>query len=1202
MAEHVRATRPRSTGAAEERSALHRSSADGRAEVSNQAFQRLLGAGHAQTKLAVSTPGDAHEREADAIASRVMSMSAPAVPSTAAVSSSASSASLGRRAEDKKHKEDRPAGIRAEEEEREREPDEDGALQRKAAPAASSAAGDADAAVTAVRGRGQPLPTSEREFFEPRLGRDLANVRVQADSQAAASAASVGAQAYTVRDNVVFGSGRYAPGTGQGRSLLAHELAHVIQQSPDRVPPLPGGQETVGVGAGGGPESLSRQADGDDAATAPGAPAASTAVDTAAGPAAEVAQTELGEPTDEVELDAAPTFVPSGAVAEFLAGRRSGGPVHVRYGDVASGLLTVRERRGKYQTFGDRLQAIPLLHPGLQPLRAAGVEPVLAVRIDDSEVSGFVSLRRGANVLRNPSEITDWIRRHPAEMGWAGLSDLRVPEFVNRLEAGSLILRVNDLGFRLGGFMRGTASVGLVGDALTFDGSATVAVGGLSEVQLEVHRDETGLLGGRVEVPVTIANFSGHLLAVFSGGVVDITGQARYETEKLTGDVTLLVTDARTARDVALQRLDPSQVVASAEEASAPAAAEGARPGPRALAGWGVLDFAFTEWMTGQAQVIIDNEGHVTVVGEIAPPAEIELFPQRDFIRRLFTVELRTLYGVPLVGNVFLFANIGLDAMAKLGPARIYNIAVQGTYSTDPRVLNAFSIAATLNISAFAGLRLRGEGGAGVELLGHDIKAGVGVNALAGVRGYVEATPTIGYRETADPQQGRTGEFYLNGHMELAAQPFLGLGGDLFVELDSPWWSPAPDEKWTWPLGELEYPLPGQFGIGADVEYVLGSDEVPEIEFTEVDFNAERFMTDLVNDHVPRSSQGEQEQPGQWAEQGAGAAPTSAEPTVVDSQGAPGAGEVAQGQQPTRAATDDVSSRPAGEPQPGVVKAAALEGLERRLTRGDLTSSQELQSAVRAVYNEHRESGLRSLDVDIPDEHSLDIVIVASASAPERRTIAWADVFAPDHEDRALFERAPRFETNALVSVNGESVGRAVASSATGHAEENLISSTWPAVMNRIRQAPGRSRVVFAINRSPCHWRCTPALIAVIESVPAELRRRADFVLAPTGVYEPTENLTEEEVAVAAERYRSVASRLRAVGHEVSDYTVVSRAMLTEHTTRMSDLHQLAAAGWDIHQLSIRPRETSAGTVLAEAAHHVAVRAGRVQAGSGGGE
>src|SRR6185312_16359464 len=165
---------------------------------------------------------------------------------------------------------------------------------------------------------------------------------------------------------------------------------------------------------------------------------------------------------------------------------------------------------------------------------------------------------------------------------------------------------------------------------------------------------------------------------------------------------------------------------------------------------------------------------------------------------------------------------------------------------------------ASLNISAFAGLVLRAEGGVGVTILGHDIKAGVGIDATAGVRGYVEATPKIGMRKVP----GQKTEYYIQGHMEIAAQPFLGLGGDLFVAIETPWWSPLSDKRWTWPLFSLEYPLPGEFGIGADVNYVLGSKKWPEIQFGDVDFDASKFTTDVMGDDAPKGSGGKKKKPG----------------------------------------------------------------------------------------------------------------------------------------------------------------------------------------------------------------------------------------------------------------------------------------------------------------------------------------------------
>jgi hypothetical protein len=78
---------------------------------------------------------------------------------------------------------------------------------------------------------GEPLPAGARSFMEPRFGRGFGDVRVHTGPAAAASARSIGAAAYAVGRDLVFGEGRFRPDTQPGRRLLAHELAHVAQQS-----------------------------------------------------------------------------------------------------------------------------------------------------------------------------------------------------------------------------------------------------------------------------------------------------------------------------------------------------------------------------------------------------------------------------------------------------------------------------------------------------------------------------------------------------------------------------------------------------------------------------------------------------------------------------------------------------------------------------------------------------------------------------------------------------------------------------------------------------------------------------------------------------------------------------------------------------------------------------------------------------------
>lgn len=81
-----------------------------------------------------------------------------------------------------------------------------------------------------LRSPGQPLDAATRGFFEPRFGHDFSKVRVHTDAKAAESARAVNAVAYTVGHDIVFGNHSSAHGAGGRSNVMAHELAHVVQQ------------------------------------------------------------------------------------------------------------------------------------------------------------------------------------------------------------------------------------------------------------------------------------------------------------------------------------------------------------------------------------------------------------------------------------------------------------------------------------------------------------------------------------------------------------------------------------------------------------------------------------------------------------------------------------------------------------------------------------------------------------------------------------------------------------------------------------------------------------------------------------------------------------------------------------------------------------------------------------------------------------
>lgn len=151
-----------------------------------------------QTKMQVGLPSDAFEQEADRVADQVMTMSS------------------ARKGQDMEERSATPL------------------VQRRVSNGAGGLSEAPSIVDDVLHSPGQQLDAATRAFFEPRFGYDFSRVRVHADLGATESARAVNASAYTVGQHVVFESSQFDPGSHGGRKLLAHELAHVIQQSKPR--------------------------------------------------------------------------------------------------------------------------------------------------------------------------------------------------------------------------------------------------------------------------------------------------------------------------------------------------------------------------------------------------------------------------------------------------------------------------------------------------------------------------------------------------------------------------------------------------------------------------------------------------------------------------------------------------------------------------------------------------------------------------------------------------------------------------------------------------------------------------------------------------------------------------------------------------------------------------------------------------------
>ncbi|HEY0738614.1 MAG TPA: DUF4157 domain-containing protein, partial [Herpetosiphonaceae bacterium] len=159
-----------------------------------------------QARLMVNTPGDRFEQEAERVSREVTDMSEPPASTSCSCGGKCSSC----KGQQTAHKHIQPARVRE---------------QHQGAAEAPPIVHET------LRSGGQPLDPATRAFMEPRFGHDFSQVRVHTDALAASAASSISAQAFTVDNQIVFGAGQYTPVSSAGKSLLAHELTHVVQQS-----------------------------------------------------------------------------------------------------------------------------------------------------------------------------------------------------------------------------------------------------------------------------------------------------------------------------------------------------------------------------------------------------------------------------------------------------------------------------------------------------------------------------------------------------------------------------------------------------------------------------------------------------------------------------------------------------------------------------------------------------------------------------------------------------------------------------------------------------------------------------------------------------------------------------------------------------------------------------------------------------------
>jgi hypothetical protein len=692
-------------------------------------------------------------------------------------------------------------------------------------------------------GAGAPVAPQIRRPVESVVGRDLSHARVHATPADRATADALRARAFTVGNHIWVGS----RGSPSDARLMSHELAHVAQPSTHMIQrdPIP----DASAPPAGAPTPAPAPP------TSPPSPAVPSASPQAAPPtpAAPTPSAPRGFPMSQdssvIELKGRGRLMPSAALASEI--ESMGGNellVPVRFGEVAQGMIPIRWTDQGYKTPSPPEHfpgwGIQLRHPAFPFV--PGAEPTLYLEVDRGVVVGGMGWKTPLALADDPDRFKEVIPVSSLIAGLSTFQNVKLVSIIDVLRNGKFIYHVQDVTFDQDDF-HGTGTIHVEDESYKFEGGLDVPVTGLpASARMPLKREPGGGLLSLVSGSKTwqfnrkigtTGRLTATISATLSSGEMTVRGTGRYDwrdpknpDRRISGGLTIIITNFEDARQAVLDHLGDD----------APSTIEPAAAGEElAITGWGELDLALSDWINGNAEVIVHPEGYVTARGEILPKKVIGLAVRRQKEWPLAPEEKFTevLAALPIVGDLRVEASVGpLIGSASFGPGALHDLRITGLISSDPNITNRFEVGGVISAPGEAALHLKARLALSAYLAHLKEAASASLNATGDLRlkVYIEADAAVGRRagkKSAEP------EYYLQAHAEamagldlavkVTAKGSLALLGDLDLDLIDR----------VWPLG----------GAGArlDLTYVFGrgneGESALETKFDKIDFDDHKF-------------------------------------------------------------------------------------------------------------------------------------------------------------------------------------------------------------------------------------------------------------------------------------------------------------------------------------------------------------------------
>jgi hypothetical protein len=431
-----------------------------------------------------------------------------------------------------------------------------------------------------------------------------------------------------------------------------------------------------------------------------------------------------------------------------------------------------------------------------------------AYRNEQWAISGTINIPQGK--ITGVRQATIQVSYGEQTFRATGSADLSVPG----IQRADLSVVYNDAGFTLSGSFQLANNIPGIRS-----GSGT------AQISRQAGQEDYSVSLSGTAVP-NIPGVNSSISIAYQDGAITISGHVGYQRGMLSGSVDVGATNRAVGTDGT-----PS----------------GGPTESLTFYGSGQLTLQLTPWLQATAGVKFLPNGEIEILGRIALPSSLDVFPRKEINKNLFrfpTIEI-PIFAIPLGSrSIGLVGTIGggLEGFAGIGPGQLRDTFLEVRYNPDHEDQTSVTGNARFVVPANAGLRLYARAGIGASVAIARVSGGLELGGSLAIEGEASAAVNVNWT----PQTG----LQLNAEANISVQPKFKFDVTAYVEASLDLLVTELSEEWRWTLAQFEYGSALTVGLRFPIHYQEGQPfdvSLDDVQFTYPDINLGEFARGIAD-------------------------------------------------------------------------------------------------------------------------------------------------------------------------------------------------------------------------------------------------------------------------------------------------------------------------------------------------------------------